>query len=116
MNLIPGRHTRISEPAVYNIIRDNSTAAGHRTHPHGLRHTAVTEAVKRADELGETLDQVRAFSDHKDFRMVLRYRDSAAGVQKKFTNANAAAFGDPLAAKRSTMALKQARPRLQIST
>lgn len=100
VNLIEGRHTRLSGPAVYNIVRAVSSSVGCRTRPHGLRHTAITEAVKRAGELGETLDQVRAFSDHKDFRMVLRYRDAAAGVQKKFTGANAAAFGDPLAKRR----------------
>ena len=97
VNLIPGRNTRLSGPAVYNIVTAISVAVGARTRPHGLRHTAITEAVQRASSLGETLDQVQAFSDHKDFRMVLRYRNAGRGVQKKFTEANAAAFGDPFA-------------------
>jgi hypothetical protein len=50
-----------------------------------------------AARLGETLDSVMQFSDHADFRMVLRYRNASKKAQKKFANANAATFGDPLA-------------------
>jgi integrase/recombinase XerC len=96
VNLIPGRHTRLNGSTIYDIVRDISVAVGSRTRPHGLRHTAITEAVLRATAIGETLDQVRAFSDHTDFKMVLRYRNTSARVQKKFTESNAKAFGDPL--------------------
>ena len=62
-----------------------------------IRHTAITNAIINAARLGETLDSVMQFSNHADFRMVLRYRNTAKGAQKKFANANASAFGDPLA-------------------
>lgn len=99
VNLIPGRYTRLSGPAVYQLMRKVSTAVNCRTRPHGFRHTSIEQAILNATQLGETLDRVRDFSDHRDFRMVLRYRNSGKRVQGRFADANASAFGDPLAGK-----------------
>lgn len=107
VNLIPGRYERISGPGVWGIVKQISKSVGSPTRPHGLRHTATTRALLNAETLGETLDQVREFTDHKDFRMVLRYRNAAAGVQRKFTNANAASFGDPFASPPSRQGSKK---------
>jgi len=95
VNLIKGRHTRISGPAIYQIVRAISSCIGHPTRPHGLRHTAIEMAVRNTQKLGATLDQVQAFSDHKDFRMVLRYRNKDMKIQGDFAKANASSFGDP---------------------
>lgn len=97
VNLVPGWHARISGSAIYEIVTDFSEAAGCRTRPHGIRHSAITNAIVNAARLGETLDSVMQFSDHADFRMVLRYRNASKKAQKKFANVNAATFGDPLA-------------------
>ena len=97
VNLVPGWNARISGSAIYEIVTEFSEAAGCRTRPHGIRHSAITNAIVNAARLGETLDSVMQFSDHADFRMVLRYRNASKKAQKKFANANAATFGDPLA-------------------
>ena len=99
VNLVPGKHTRLSGSAVYELVTEFSEAAGCRTRPHGIRHTAITNAIVNAVMLGETLDSVMQFSDHSDFRMVLRYRKASMQAQKKFSNKNAETFGDPFAMK-----------------
>ena len=96
VNLIAGMNTRLSGSGFYGEVIHYTQLAGCRTRPHGFRHSAVTNAIVSAARLGETLDSVMQFSDHADFRMVLRYRDASKQAQRKFSDANASAFGDPL--------------------
>ncbi len=93
VNLIPGRHERLTGSAVYEIVRQAGAASKVKMRPHGLRHTGITEAVKGAAAANLTLDQVADFSRHKDLRMVLRYRDREAGVQRKLATIVGQALG-----------------------
>jgi len=87
-NLIPGRPTRLTGSAVYEIVRALGRDAlpkgsRRRVRPHGIRHTAITEAVRRAKEVGLAREGVQKFSRHRDFRMVARYLDAHDQAQKK---------------------------------
>lgn len=87
-NLILGRPTRLTGSAIYEIIRNLGRDAlpkgsRRRVRPHGIRHTAITEAVRRASEVGLAREEVQKFSRHKDFRMVARYLDAHTMAQKK---------------------------------
>jgi integrase/recombinase XerC len=99
-NLIPGRAERITGSAVYEIVKamgvlavpDGRSRKHKGIRPHGIRHTAITEAVHRAKGLGLAREEVQKFSRHKDFRMVARYLDADDEAQKKL----AGAVGDVL--------------------
>ena len=85
-NLIPGRPTRLTGSAVYEIVRGlgrDALPKGSRlrVRPHGIRHTAITEAVRRATEVGLAHEEVQKFSRHRDFRMVARYLDAHEQAQ-----------------------------------
>lgn len=97
VNLIPGRYTRLSGNAVYDTVVEYSTKAGFPTHPHGLRHTAITTSIVESGKRGKSIDTVMQFSDHSDIRMLLRYRDPDTKAQGEFAKSNASAFGNPLA-------------------
>ena len=49
--------------------------------PHGLRHTAITEACKAAQAAGIGLEEVLDFSRHKDVKVLMLYRDRERNVQ-----------------------------------
>jgi integrase/recombinase XerC len=89
-NLIPGRPTRLTGSAVYEIVRGLGRDAlpkgsRRRVRPHGIRHTAITEAVRRAKEVGLAREEVQKFSRHRDFRMVARYLDAHDEAQKRLS-------------------------------
>jgi integrase/recombinase XerC len=96
-NLIPGRPTRLTGSAVYELVRGLGRDAlpkgsRRRVRPHGIRHTAITEAVRRAKEVGLAREEVQKFSRHRDFRMVARYLDAHDQAQKRL----GAAVGEAL--------------------
>jgi integrase/recombinase XerC len=96
-NLIPGRPTRLTGSAVYEIVRGLGRDAlpkgsRRRVRPHGIRHTAITEAVRRAKDVGLAREEVQKFSRHRDFRMVARYLDAHDQAQRRL----GAAVGDAL--------------------
>jgi len=72
---------RLTGTSLYRIVRDYGQKAGIKTRPHGLRHTAITEAVKRAQKAGLPLEVVRDFSRHSDIATVLIYRDRERNYQ-----------------------------------
>jgi integrase len=55
---------------------------GVETRPHGIRHTAVTEAVKVAQKNGIGIEEVLDFSRHKTLATLLIHRDRERNVQK----------------------------------
>jgi integrase/recombinase XerC len=77
----PGRGQRLEVSGVYRAVRRMGLDVGVTTRTHGLRHTAITEAVKRAQACGIGLDEVRDFSGHADVRTLLVYRDRERDVQ-----------------------------------
>jgi integrase/recombinase XerC len=75
------RNGRLTTRAIYRIVRTLGARAGLKVWPHGLRHTAITEAVKAAPAAGIGLDEVRQFSRHANINTLLIYRDRERNVQ-----------------------------------
>jgi integrase/recombinase XerC len=72
---------RLSGTSIYRMVRKLGEEIGISTRPHGIRHTAITEAVKKARENGIGLEEVRDFSNHKGIESLLIYRDRERNVQ-----------------------------------
>ena len=66
---------RLSTRAIASVVAKLARAAGatSKVRPHGLRHTAITEALKAT---GGDLTKTRDFSRHKDIRTVGIYNDN----------------------------------------
>ena len=76
-----GKGQRLSGTSIYRIVRDYGKSAGVKARPHGLRHTAITEAVKRAQDAGIKLEEVMDFSGHKNVTTLMIYRDRENDMQ-----------------------------------
>lgn len=76
---------RISGSGVYKVIRQLSEKAGKRTRPHGLRHLAITEAIKETARRGMPLSEVTKFSDHASVSTLMIYNDGIEGIQGKIS-------------------------------
>jgi integrase/recombinase XerC len=72
---------RLSADHVYRIVRGLGEKAGIKARPHGLRHTAITEACKAAQEAGIGLEEVLDFSRHRNVQVLMLYRDRERNVQ-----------------------------------
>ncbi len=68
-------HGRLVTRGVYRIIRDLGAAAGVHVRPHGIRHTAITQAIDIAARKGLSIDLVRQFSRHRSLGTLMIYRD-----------------------------------------
>jgi integrase/recombinase XerC len=66
---------RISGAGVYHLISTLGERVGVKARPHGLRHTAVTEAL---NVFSGDYRKVRAFSRHSSLDIVRRYDDNRA--------------------------------------
>jgi integrase/recombinase XerC len=76
---------RITGKSIYRLVRGLGEKVGVKTRPHGIRHSAVTEAVKKAQRNGMDLEEVLDFSRHKDVRTLMIYRDRERNVQGKLS-------------------------------
>ncbi|MES2459471.1 MAG: tyrosine-type recombinase/integrase [Armatimonadota bacterium] len=76
---------RLTPHSIYRIVRDLGKRVGIKTAPHGLRHTAITEAIKAAQANGMGLEEVLDFSRHKDVKVMMIYRDRERNVQGKLS-------------------------------
>ena len=72
---------RLTGVSLYRIVRDLGAQVGFRVRPHGLRHTAITEACKAAQAHGIALEEVLDFSRHTDVKVLMIYRDRERNVQ-----------------------------------
>lgn len=72
---------RLTGVSLYRIVRDLGAQVGFRVRPHGLRHTAITEACKAAQAHGIALEEVLDFSRHRDVKVLMIYRDRERNVQ-----------------------------------
>lgn len=72
---------RLTGTSLYRLVRDIGAKVGIRVTPHSLRHTAITEAVKLAQENGYGLEEVRDFSRHRDIKTLMIYRDRERNIQ-----------------------------------
>ncbi len=76
-----GATSRLTGTSLYRIVRDLGDAIGVRARPHGLRHTAITEACKAAQNAGLGLEEAMDFSRHKSVAVLMIYRDRERNVQ-----------------------------------
>ncbi len=76
---------RMTGKSIYLLVRGLGEKIGIKTRPHGIRHSAVTEAVKKAQANGLDLEEVLDFSRHKDVRTLMIYRDRERNVQGKLS-------------------------------
>ncbi len=74
---------RLSATSLYRTIRDLGTQTGQKVRPHGLRHTAISEAVRKVQAVGMDVTKVLQFSRHKDLKTLQVYIDSVEDVQGK---------------------------------
>ena len=80
-------YRRLSGQGIWKIITTYGKSLGIKIRPHGIRHTAITNAVEMTEQLGLTLDQAMDFSRHKRIDTLLIYRDRIDNVQGKLANA-----------------------------
>lgn len=104
---------RLSADGVYLLVRSYGAKAGVTVRPHGLRHTSITEAVKAAVEAKIGLDEVLQFSQHKDVRTLMIYRDRERDVQGTLAElvADKAATARPKRARKARKPSARRRPR-----
>lgn len=78
-----GKGRRLTNVSLYRIVRGLGEQHGLKVRPHGLRHTAITEACKAAQANGFGLEEVLDFSRHsrKSIAVLMVYRDRERNVQ-----------------------------------
>jgi integrase/recombinase XerC len=72
---------RLSASGIYRIVSKLGDLIGHKVRPHGLRHTAITEACKKIVSHQIGIEELLDFSRHKDIRTLFIYRDRERNVQ-----------------------------------
>jgi integrase/recombinase XerC len=72
---------RLTGRSLYRIVRRLGERVGLKVRPHGLRHTAITEACKVAQANGMGLKEVLDVSRHSDVKVLMVYRDRERDVQ-----------------------------------
>jgi len=85
---------RLTASGIYRIVRARGEEAGVSVSPHGLRHTAITEACKAAQAAGIGLEEVLDFSRHKDVKVLMIYRDRERNVQGRLSSLVAETAGE----------------------
>jgi integrase/recombinase XerC len=74
---------RLSATSLYRMIRDLGRQTGQKVRPHGLRHTSISEAVRKAQAVGMDVTKVLQFSRHKDLKTLQVYIDQVEDAQGK---------------------------------
>jgi len=70
---------RLTGNGLLTVVRRLGEAVGCRATPHGLRHTAITDAIQSQRY---SLTDVQTFSRHADLRTLQVYFDAALGVAR----------------------------------
>lgn len=81
---------RLTGNGLFKIVRGLGQKNGLKVRPHGLRHTAITEACKAAQANGMDLEEVMDFSRHKNVKTLMVYRDRERNVQGRLASLVAA--------------------------
>jgi integrase/recombinase XerC len=83
-----GKGGRLTGGGIYAVVSALGRAVGVNTRPHGLRHTAITEAAKLRGAVGAA-----ALGRHRDLNVTQRYLDNLADFGGEVTRAVAATVG-----------------------
>ncbi len=65
------------------MVRNLGKQTGQNARPHGLRHTAISEAVRTVQAIGMDVTEVLQFSRHKDLKTLQVYIDTVEDLQGK---------------------------------
>lgn len=79
-----GKGGRLTGTSLYRIVRGLGEKVGIQTRPHGLRHTAITEACRKAQAAGYGIEEVLDFSRHSrkgGLSVLMAYRDRDRNLQ-----------------------------------
>lgn len=91
------RSARLSSDGYYRVLRELAGVLheeGDRpVRPHGIRHSAITNACRIARNAGLGLEAVMAFSDHASVATLSHYLDAEEGLQKRVAQMLAAETG-----------------------
>ena len=68
-----GKGQRLTGRSLHRIVQRLGADLGIVTRPHGLRHTAITEAL---EVMGGNVRAVQKFAGHADVRVIERYDDA----------------------------------------
>ncbi len=82
---------RLSPISIYKVVRSIGERVGVRTRPHGLRHTAISEAVRLVQQNGMDLTSILKFSRHSNMTTLQFYLDQESRLQGKIADLVAAA-------------------------
>ncbi len=82
---------RLSPISIYKVVRSIGERVGVRTRPHGLRHTAISEAVRLVQQNGMDLTSILKFSRHANMTTLQFYLDQESRLQGKIADLVAAA-------------------------
>lgn len=84
--------SRLTGVSIYRIVRRLGEHHGFKVRPHGLRHTAITEACKIAASNGIGLEEVLDFSRHSrsSIAVLMIYRDRERNIQGQLSTLIAA--------------------------
>jgi len=81
-----GKGSRLTGTSIFRMVRDLGRKVGVAVRPHGLRHTAITEACKAAQTNGMGIEEVLDFSRHADVKTLMVYRDRERNVQGRLAS------------------------------
>ena len=73
--------SRISPNGITKIVNHLGKLAGVRLWPHGIRHTAITQAAVAANRMGVAIEELKTYSGHENIATLLIYKDSVRDVQ-----------------------------------
>jgi len=72
---------RLTPDGLYYIVKHLGTKTGQKVRPHGLRHTSISEAVRKTQAIGMDVTKVLKFSRHKNLNTLQVYIDGVEGAQ-----------------------------------
>ena len=72
---------RLTSDGLYYIVKDLGKKTGQKVRPHGLRHTSISEAVRKTQSVGMDVTKVLKFSRHKRLNTLQIYIDAVEGAQ-----------------------------------
>jgi len=72
---------RLTADGLYYVIKHLGKQTGQKVRPHGLRHTSISEAVRKTQAIGMDVTKVLKFSRHKNLNTLQVYIDGVEGAQ-----------------------------------